>query len=147
MGSMDGSVSVRMDDWNEVFELNTLRLMVEAKYDIEIDPGAYEVSVAALYGAIRETALMTPTFFEVCAEDGFYAIIPWRLANASFLRFPEVRPEDDEHGKLRLFVPDTEDPCLNVKSIIEVQFGDGASRSEPRDPIYGSKLHVGSKIT
>ncbi len=117
-----------------VIGLTDLKQMLHEKFHLggDSDITGYPVSaLAEVVGGITST----PTFFEVCGDDGFFARIPWRLANRSVLHFPTG--SDDRGGGLRLLVDDSSSACVNVKSIVDVRFGFG---EELKEPIFGNKL-------
>lgn len=84
-----------------------------------------------------------PTSFEVCGTDGFYAAVPWRSAEQAMFRFPVDADHAATSGGLRLFVRNSDNACLNVKSIVDIRF---EYDDELEKPVFGSKLPGNPKV-
>ena len=105
--------------------------------------------LTTLHRIARDASL--PTYFEVSGDDGFYAQIPWTFADSAMFRFPaapsQMRPisengfesspgnssensSDDGEG-LRLYVNNSSNACLNVKSIVRIRFANDKVLTEP----------------
>ncbi|MCL6443806.1 MAG: hypothetical protein K6T83_10195 [Alicyclobacillus sp.] len=118
---MDQQIRLRagQDDGRELSlaqMLSTLDSLFGENHQI----GTREYSAYELYEAFIGGTTV-PTSFEVCGTDGFYARITWRSADSATFRFPDASAENETSG-VRLFVRDSENACLNVKSIVDIHF-------------------------
>lgn len=85
-------------------------------------------------------ATTAPTHMHVEASDQFQATVPWEeLGQAAFL-FEQNNAPLVKGYPLRLYVPDGSSACLNVKSVIRIQFLHEPDSSQPAD--FGFKNHV-----
>jgi hypothetical protein len=79
--------------------------------------------VSSLYGSIKGANAKAPEGIRVDAADGFYAVIPWTECQAAFFQHAS---EDGmvlkKGGPLRLYVPNGSSECLNVKSVVCIEF-------------------------
>lgn len=104
--------------------------------------GARNVAVELVYRVVSPSGV-TPTAFEVCAGDGFYAAIPWALASESTLQFSGTPTDPSNPPTIRLWVKDSPNACLNVKSIVDIDF---QIDRELTAPTFGSKLPGNPKV-
>lgn len=81
--------------------------------------------VSSLYKSIKGAASDLPKGLRVEAVDGFYAVIPWdECETAIFQHADENGCLLENSGPLRLFVPNGSSECLNVKSVVSIEFLD-----------------------
>lgn len=79
--------------------------------------------VSSLYESIKGAKAETPQGIRVEAIDGFYAIIPWAECQTAFFQHADEKGMAlDKGGPLRLYVPNGSSECLNVKSVICIEF-------------------------
>jgi hypothetical protein len=129
-------IRVRTEDSqiSQVVDLAALNQRLDEK--LGKGSGVKECSVFELFTVVCRTTT-PPTFFEVCGEDGFYARIPWRLADRSVFLFPDMAERGGADGGLKLLVQGSSNECLNVKRVMDILFGIG---DEPAQPVFGCKL-------
>jgi hypothetical protein len=72
--------------------------------------------------AYNQESLEPPTHLRVEAADEFSAIIPWSELQWAVLLYEQEGLPLKKGYPLRLYVPDGSSACLNVKSIVKLQF-------------------------
>jgi len=63
-----------------------------------------------------------PVYLRVEAADGFEAVIPWGQLGRAALVFEQHGEPLTKGFPLRLYVPDGSSACLNVKSVVHIEF-------------------------
>lgn len=93
--------------------------------------------VSSLYESIKGAKAEAPEGIRVEAVDGFYAVIPWAECQTAFFQHAGEKGEVlGKGGPLRLYVPNGSSECLNVKSVICIEF----LTSEVKNAEFGNMI-------
>lgn len=112
-----------------------LRFVNLAQFKLGLTGSGFLVS--SLYESIKGTNAQMPQGIRVEAVDGFYAVIPWEECQTAFFQHADENGSMlEKGGPLRLFVPNGSSECLNVKSVVYVEF----LASEVKSAVFGNMI-------
>jgi hypothetical protein len=137
----DEKISSRTYTLQEIIDMAPVRLSLAERV-----PGAEgeAFDFKAWYRSWKQAAggeqVEEPTHLRVKAQDEFQALMSWSELDQAVFLYAQGGAPLQKGYPLRLYVPDGSSACLNVKSVIDIEFIHDSSLGE--DASYGFENRI-----